>query len=135
MGRGKAISMDLRQRIAHAVLEEGQTYREAAARFAVGEASVSRFLGLLRHKGSLAAVSKRRRRATLFDDEDRETLRTAVKVLPDWTLPELVDAMENYTGKRVSTSTMGRELQALGITRKKNAVRHRTGQRARLDPP
>lgn len=131
MGRGKTISVDLRERIVHAVEVEGQSYREAAARFAVGEASVSRYLGLYRHKGSVAPVIKRKRRPTVFDEVDRDMLRTAVGALPDWTLPELVEAMFDFTGKRVSTATMGREVRALGITKKKNAVRHGAGQRAR----
>eukprot|EP01031_Cornospumella_fuschlensis_P018242 gene18242-22328_t len=42
----KALSLDLRQRTLTAVLEEGLSHREAAARFKVSAASVSRWRAL-----------------------------------------------------------------------------------------
>jgi transposase len=45
-GMSRALSLDLRQRTLAAVLEEGLSHREAAARFKVSAASVSRWRAL-----------------------------------------------------------------------------------------
>ena len=118
MGRGKALSVDLRERIVAAV-QGGATYRETAARFEVGEASVSRFMTRLRRTGSVEPVRQKKPVPTLLDAFDREMLRSVISATPDATLAELVDFLFDATNKRVSHSTMGREVQALNITRKK----------------
>lgn len=46
-----ALSLDLRRRVLAAVDEEGLTHRQAAARFRVSAASVSRWRALAREKG------------------------------------------------------------------------------------
>jgi len=46
-----ALSLDLRRRVVAAVDEEGLTHRQAAERFKVSAASVSRWRALARQKG------------------------------------------------------------------------------------
>ena len=46
-----ALSLDLRRRVVAAVDEDGLTHRQAAERFKVSAASVSRWRGLAREKG------------------------------------------------------------------------------------
>lgn len=120
MGQGKTLSVDLRERIVAAVQQEGLTYRQAAARFSVGEASVSRFLGLLKRQGSLEPMAKPTHRPTKLDDDDRQMLRAAIDAVPDATIMELRSALFDSTGKRVSPATVGREVRKLRYSRKKS---------------
>ncbi len=119
MAKGKALSVDLRERIVAAVRDENMTYRQAAERFVVGEASVSRFLGRVRRTG-FVTPTQRRRPPTLLNDDDRELLRHAVQSVPDSTLAELRSGFVEKTGKVVSVATVGREIRRLGFTRKKS---------------
>ena len=46
-------------------------------------------------------------------------LQNLIRDKVNWYLDKLVYEMENFTGKRVSVSTLWRSLHYLGITRKK----------------
>jgi transposase len=49
----KALSLDLRQRVLAAIQDEALTHRQAAARFCVSSASVSRWRALQRRQGDV----------------------------------------------------------------------------------
>ena len=51
---GKPYSMDLRDRVVHAVEVEGLSRRHAAARFGIGEATAIKWLKRVRETGSVA---------------------------------------------------------------------------------
>ena len=56
----KALSLDLRERALVAVRDEGLTHRQAATRFRVSAASISRWRALEREKGDVRPRSARR---------------------------------------------------------------------------
>ena len=118
MGKGKALSLDLRERIVAAVEKDDLTYEDAAARFSVGRASVSRFLGKAKRSETLVP-GVRSNPPTKLDDDDRATLAAIIEAEPDGTLPEFRDQLLKLTDKTVSLATVGREVRALKFTRKK----------------
>lgn len=114
---GRPASADLRKRVVEAV-NNGLTYADAASQFDVGEASVSRWLALMRRTGSLDPKPMGGSEPTL-GDEEREVLKFLVWQAPDATLAELADQLAAEMEVRVSPSTISRVLIALGISRKK----------------
>jgi transposase len=112
------LSLDLRKRIVEA--RDLFTYEQLAEVFDVGRATVSRLLRRQRETGGvepdqLGGV----RGPLLIEEEDLPILKSIVDDNPDKTLEELVDIYQERTGVRVSTSTMGRALQRVNMTRKK----------------
>lgn len=118
----KALSQDLRRRIVKAVLD-GTTYEEAAARFEVGRASVSRLMRRNRERGGDLAPDVAGGCRGGLEPSEREVVRELVVERPDRTLEELREGFEARTGRRSSTSAMSRALQKLGLSRKKKRLR------------
>ena len=118
----KALSQDLRRRIVKAVLE-GATYDEAAARFEVGRASVSRLLRRNRERGGDLAPDVAGGSRGGFEPAHHQVVRELVVEKPDRTLEELREGFEARTGRRSSTSAMSRALQKLELSRKKKRLR------------
>lgn len=114
----KAQPLELRERVVHAVEEEGDTYAEAAARFMVGEASVSRWLRRARD-GRLEATKRRLGRVPQISGEAMESLVQLLEERPEDTIAELMEQFGERTGIQVSASTMGRAIRSSGYTRKK----------------
>lgn len=100
-------------------VDNGLTYADAASQFDVGEASVSRWLALVRRTGSVEALPMGGSEP-LLDESARAVLDWLVTSSPDATLEELVDQLEQEIGVRVGLSTMSRTLRAMGFSRKKN---------------
>jgi len=126
-------SEDLRQKVVDAVEERGETYEEAADRYEVGRASVSRWLRRLRETGSVAPAAMGGRRRGLVP-ADVELVGELVKEAPDRTIAELKDAWrspevtwafgsEAAANKETSTGAISRALAKLGLTRKKKSLR------------
>jgi len=126
-------SEDLRQKVVDAVEERGETYEEAADRYEVGRASVSRWLRRLRETGSVAPAAMGGRRRGL-GPADVELVGELVKEAPDRTIAELKDAWrspevtwafgsEAAANKETSTGAISRALAKLGLTRKKKSLR------------
>lgn len=111
-------SVDLRKRVVEAA-NNGLTYKDAASQFDVGEASVSRWLALMRETGGVEAKAMGGSSPMLGDDE-REVLKYLVWQAPDATLAELADQLHAEIGIRVSPSTVSRVLIAMGFSRKKS---------------
>lgn len=112
----KPYSIDLRKR-AVAVILSGAKYNEAAERFAVRVASLSRWVGRQRHTGTVAPEPfGGRKTSTLAPHENK--IRTLVEAEPDLTLDAMV---ERLAAEAIETSrtTLHRFLQKLGPTLKK----------------
>lgn len=124
-----AISTDLRIRIVEARAKEGQTYEELAERFDVGRATVDRVLRLARETGSVEPAPHGGGTPRRVTDVEQAVLRELVRTRPDATLDELCVALTVRTGVDISRATMGRELQRLGLTRKKNRWSPRSSAR------
>lgn len=117
----RPLALELRQRVVDAYNNGEGTYRELAARFQVGEASVSRWLRRSREgrlEGSVKGPEPQKRR---LKDVHRAFLRDAIDVLPDSTAPELVAALKEEFGLEVSESTVKRERRRLGYTPKRGS--------------
>lgn len=130
----EALPLALRKRIVAAHVEDGQTYIEIAARFAVGEASVSRVLRRWREKGDLAPDPHGGGNPPRIPREQFDALRALVADMPDATRQELCDQWEHLHHVHLSVASMGRTLRDAGITRKKSSStrRSKSGRTSRL---
>jgi transposase len=113
----KAYSKDLRLRVL-AACDRGMSRREVAETFGVSISTIKRYLKLRGETGGVEAkqipAPPARKRAAL-----EEGLPAQVWLNPDLTLSEHCDLFEEERGVRVSTATMSRALQSLGLPLKK----------------
>lgn len=123
-------SMDLRWRIVRACEQGTESQREVAELFEVSLATVENILRLYRRTGDVMA-RQRLHPGPPIRAASRERVRQWVADQPDLTLAELRERLEHHTGIQVSSPTMCRILQALGLRRKKRASMPQNGtQRA-----
>jgi len=115
----KAYSIDLRFKIIEAYEQGEGSQREIAERFKVSPGFIQNLLKLYRtektvvpkpHTGSYPPILT----------EHFPLIQKLVAEDNDATLAELCAEVEKRVGLCVSVSTMGRALQLLGLTRKKN---------------
>jgi transposase len=124
------IPEDVRRRALDAYDRDVGTVAEIATIFSVGAASIGRWLRLRRETGGLApracggSVSK-------IPPDKIELFVRLVDDNRDAFNGELAELYEAETGVEVSAASISRALKRAGITRKKNASRHRAGRRAR----
>ncbi len=120
----KALSLDLRQRVVDA-LQQGQTRRQVAERFAVSLASVGRLARQWRDQ-----QDQRPRpipgRPRAVRPSEQETLRALVAADKEATLSSLSAAFFEQTGRRVCISALQRNLRWLEQSHKKVAHSGRT---------
>lgn len=83
------LSDDLRRRVVDAV-KEGASYKEAAVRFGVGEASVSRWMRLDRETGDVRRRVMGGRRFGVTDPTSLDVLERLVREKPDSLVVELI---------------------------------------------
>jgi len=124
----RAYSLDLRERIVHAV-EAGRPLKEVARAFGVGRATVRRYVRLERATGSLAPRTSPGRPAAI-GAADAAALGAQLADAPDATLAEHCERWARERGVSVSAATMHRAIARLGFTRKK-----RSSMRASGTPP
>jgi transposase len=113
------LSLDLRRRTVDAYLAADDSLDPVAARFAIGRATLARWLARQRQTGSLAPSAAKPGPAPKAGLREELALRQAVEEQPDATLRELSARLEKRTGVRVGTSAVDRLLARLGLTRKK----------------
>lgn len=117
--RGRAYSLDLRERIVHAV-HQGMSQQQAARHFTVSVASVERYVRLERAGRGLHPRPRPGRSVTVIPSEDHEALRAQVQQYPDLSLAEHA-ALWREHHKAASASTLVRRFKTLQLTRKKDA--------------
>lgn len=117
---GRPYSLDLRERVAKAVLS-GQTCRAVAATFDVSVSSAVRWSQKVRRTGSPAAEPMGGHRPYRLAGE-RTWLLERLSEKPDLTLQALVDELAER-GMQVSCSVLWRFLKHEGISFKKNRSR------------
>lgn len=117
--RGRAYSLDLRERIVRAV-QHGMSQQQAAQQFTVSVASVERYLRLAREGRGLHPRPRPGRSVTVIPPGEHEALRTQVQQHPDLTLAEHA-ALWREHHKAASASTLVRRFKSLRLTRKKDA--------------
>ncbi len=125
----KAYSQDLRQKIINAYNNKEGSYRQLAKRFGVSLSFVQTLLGRYLDTGSLEPLPHRGGNQPKIKNEDLEIVRQLVAENSHATLEELCVLLESKTQIKVSRATMGRILQKLQLTRKRNSPRQRTRYR------
>lgn len=125
----KPLSQDLRIRIMAAYEAGGVTQQQVADRFEVGVASVVR-LTRLKREHLRPGVGGPGTTARSIDAVGEELLRSMLKEEPDLTREELVDRLHERSTCQTSASSVGRTLERMGFTRKKDVDHDEARQRA-----
>ena len=112
----KALSLDLRQRIADA-LDAGHSQASVARRFDVSLSSVERLARKKRHGHSLEP-GKSPGKKPLIEPEQQPALEQLTASRTDWTLRTLAAAWQQQGGKVLSQATLSRTLRRLGFSYK-----------------
>ena len=115
-------SNDLRER-AVAAVESGQSRRQVAKLFKVGESSVIRWSARQRDSGTCAAKPMGGHRRPILLAE-RDWLLARLSIAPDLTVRGLLSELGDR-GVKVSYGALWAFLAAEGLTFKKNPVRRR----------
>ena len=115
----KPLSQDLRLRILEAY-DEGHLAEDIAEMLRVHPNTVRRYVRLRDATGSVEPVGHRGGHPRALSPEDREALRRYHQERPDAYLRELVQRLAEERGVQVSIHTIGRELNEMGFSRKKN---------------
>jgi transposase len=121
-------SIDLRKR-AVAAVESGQSRRQVAKLFQVGESSVIRWCARQRDSGTCASKQMGGHRQPILLPE-RDWLLARLSVAPDLTVRGLLSELADR-GIKVSYGALWAFLAAEGLTFKKNSVRQRTRETRR----
>ena len=122
----KAYDRDLRQKIIYAYRNREGSYRKLAKRFHVSLSFVQTLIGRYLDTGSIERLPHKGGNPAKIKDEHYPVLQKLVEESNDSTLEELCIQMELKTQVKISRAAMGRTLQKLQLTRKKNLTRGRT---------
>ena len=113
----KALSLDLRVRVLEAVAE-GASHREAAERFGIGAASVSRWRARARQQGDPSPKAQGGDRRSGRIEAQARLIGSQLQDRPDITIEELRAALSER-GHLFGYGTIRRFFQRHRITRKK----------------
>lgn len=111
----KPTSLDLRQRVVAARLEDGQSMGHIAERFRIPKGTVQNILERYRDAGTVAPAPQNAGRKRALSPEHMKKLEEQVLKCPDATLERLRDDC----GLSVSIVTVHNSLKRLGFTLKK----------------
>ena len=114
-----ALSVDLRERVVKAVVDEGISRNEAAKRFGVGIASAVRWVARFKATGEVLPSPMGGDRRSRRIEVHRDYLLGLIRRQPDLTLLEIRDRLIANCGERFSTSVIWRFFDRHGITFKK----------------
>ena len=107
----KAYSLDLRERVVQAYLDDEGSQRELAERFKVSPDFVYRLMKRYRETGTVAPAPSRAVQAAKIDEEGLQVLALLMQDAPDASLKTLCEGYEATTGVAVSVATMCRARQ------------------------
>lgn len=117
----KALPVELRERVVQGVEEKELSIAAAADLYAVGTATVKRWLARARATGSVEPSAMGGMRVVLIALSEEQRVVDLVERMPDATVEELAAAYTEQYGTVLSRSSMTRALKRFGITRKKKA--------------
>ena len=120
----KAYSVDLRQKIIEAHNQQEGSQRQLAKRFRVSLSFIENLLKRYRTDRTVEPRAHGGGRLAKLSVEQEKVLVNLVEEDNDAILVELCARLEERTGVRVSRATMGRIVQKLKLTRKKNFTRN-----------
>lgn len=116
----RGYSQDLRKRIV-ATVDEGHTFADVAEMFKVGFSTVKRYVDQWNAEATLEPKAHGGGAPRALSPEQRALLKRFQEKWPDKKLADLTALFTRATKTPVSVKTVGRELRAMGYTRKKNA--------------
>lgn len=125
---GKPLSQDLRSRI-RAFVDAGHTRRAAARHFAVSPSAVIKLMALVRATGSVHPLRQGRPKGSGKFAPFSGFLKERVEAVPDMTMPELAEALQEAHGISGAPAALSRFLIREGYSFKKNAGRDRAPAR------
>ena len=115
----RPLSKDLRQRLVNTFTDGGVTYRELAERFSVSYSACFQILRRYREWGTVTPLPFNRGHRAKFGDLEKNELAKLVRSTPDATLEEISRMLHEDLKLQVHSTTVGRVLRRLNITRKK----------------
>lgn len=118
----KAYSIDLRQKIIDAYIEEEISQRQLAGRFRVALSFITKLLKQYRETGEIGPKPNSGGVKLKLNAEQLAILGELIEENNDATNEELCQLMMEKTGVKVSVSTMSRMTRRLNFTVKKNDV-------------
>ncbi len=121
-------SQDLRDRVLAAVHAGQQPQAAIAATFGISLSTLEKWVRRKRQTGKSTPLPQAHGPARALQPY-AAIIRIEVKRQPDATLPELCERVAAQTGINASPSMMCRELQHLGLPRKKRASMTASGKR------
>jgi transposase len=116
----KAYSDDLRRRFLSAYEQGEGTLEELAERFMVSLAYGKKLRGQLQRTGQMERVEQRRGTPRKLFDEPREQLRRWLIAVPDLTLDQLRQKLDEDCGVKISLAQVARALKRMGLRLKKS---------------
>lgn len=114
----KAYSIDIREKIVTAHLENHNSIRKVASIFSVSKSLVQKLVRQQKLEGNLQPKQPGKPRLSYLTNAEVE-LRELVSEHPDATLVELCEFFADKTGNWVGRSAMCQALQKIGLNRKK----------------
>jgi transposase len=120
----KAYSVDLRQKVIDAYNQREGSQRQLAKRFRVSLTFIENLLKRYRTDGTVEPRGHGGGQVAKLSLEQEGVLTNLIQENNDAILVELCDRLEQSVGVRISRATMGRYVQKLKITRKKNSARN-----------
>lgn len=123
----KAYSLDFREKIIHIYFTERMSVRKVAKRFGVATSFVEKLLKQLRETGDILPKPHAGGPKPKLNEAQLNLVKALVEADNDATLDQLRQRLADETSISISRATMGRVLQQLGLTRKKNTPRHGGG--------
>jgi transposase len=131
----KAYSLDFREKIIDVYFTEGLSVRKLAKQFGVAKSFIETLLKRLRETGDILPKPHGGGPQPKLNAEQLKLVKALVEADNDATLDELRERLASETSISISRSTMGRMVQKLNLTRKKNAARHRSRESPRTAMP
>ncbi len=120
----RPLSNDLRARLISAV-EGGMSRRSAAKRFGVAASTAIKWVDRWRRTGNVGPRPQGGDRRSRRIEAHAEEILALVEEIPDITLGELAEHLDELHGLTVAQSTVWRLLDRHGMTFKKNRARER----------
>ena len=116
----KAYSDDLRRRFLSAYEQGEGTLEELAERFMVSLAYGKKLRGQLQRTGQMERVEQRRGTPRKLLDQPRERLGYWLIAIPDLTLDQLQQKLDEDCGVKISRAQVARALKRMGLRLKKS---------------
>jgi len=120
----KPLSKDIRERLVSAV-EGGLSRRSAAKRFGVAASTAIRWVDQWRRTGDVGLRPQGGDHRSHRIEVHAEEILALVDEMPDITLGEIAERLDEVHGLTVAQSTVWRLLDRHGMTFKKNRTRQR----------